>query len=84
MITTQQVLGALSRHPILTAVFTFCVIGGIYMTIAWAPGDWGLARRIFAGLFAGTGVGFLVTAPNLYEEVSEEALKGHEHEVRSL
>jgi hypothetical protein len=54
------------------------------MTIAWAPGDWGLARRIFAGLFAGTGVGFLVTAPNLYEEVSEEALKGHEHEVRSL
>ena len=84
MMTSQQILGALSRHPILTFVFTTCLTGGIFMTIAWAPDDWGLARQVVAGLFAGAGVGFLVTAPNLFEEVSEEALEGHEHEVRSL
>jgi|GEM_PF-7043798 len=54
------------------------------MTIIWSPEDWGLTRQVLGGIFAGAGTGFLVTAPNLFEEVSEEVLEGHENEVRSL
>lgn len=81
--TTRQIMDAIGRHPILTATFSICLLGGVFTTIAWAPDEWGLPRQIFAGVFGGAGVGFLLTAPNLFEEVSEEVLNGQEHEIRS-
>jgi hypothetical protein len=53
------------------------------MTIAWSPAEWGLLRQVFAGLFAGGGFGFTITATRMVEEVSEEVLEGYDHEVRS-
>ncbi len=55
----------MAEHPVLTAVFSICIVGGAIFGAVLLTEDWSLARRIAAGAVAGAGVALLTTAPKL-------------------
>lgn len=59
-------VAAIRSHPILSAIFTIAVLGGIAAGIVWLPADWHIARRAAAGALSGAGCALLMTAHRLY------------------
>ncbi len=62
----MSVLRALREHPVITATMIGCTVLGIVVTVIVLPAEWPLLRRVLAGVVAGAGSGFLITAPRMY------------------
>jgi len=61
----NPLLGYWREHPIVSAVFGACILGGAVCGAILLTDDWSVARRLAAGAVAGAGVALLLTAPRM-------------------
>lgn len=55
----------IARHPVITATFVVCTLGGAIAGVALLTGDWSVARRLAAGAVGGASIGLLITATKM-------------------
>ena len=58
--------GFVRRHPVVSAVVIACTLAGAVLGGLLLTPEWPIWRRVLAGVVAGAGTGFLVTATKLY------------------
>jgi len=58
-------MATMKAHPIITAVMVTCTVLGVILSLKLAPSEWGLFRRIVAGVCAGAFSGICICAPRM-------------------
>jgi hypothetical protein len=58
-------LSTIKAHPWITACMVICAVAGVVLAFPFAPEDWGAARTVAAGLFAGFGTGLTIVATRM-------------------
>lgn len=64
---SSRLSGVARRHPVITGVLVGCTLLGAALGPVLLTEDWSLLRRVFAGGFAGAGIGLLVTATRMLD-----------------
>ena len=60
-----ELLAAIARHPVISAVLAGCTLAGTVAGVFLLDADWSLLRRAFAGGIGGAWVGLLFTATKM-------------------
>jgi hypothetical protein len=60
--TKTSYLDGIKAHPWITGIFVFCVFLWIGIAFTFLPGDWGMFRKVAAGIIWGSFCAAIVTA----------------------
>lgn len=58
-------VATMKAHPIITTVMAVCTVTGLVLALVLAPPEWGVLRRIVAGVCAGAFSGICICAPRM-------------------